>query len=651
VSHEKGTQNFLSYQLTDVGLVTTPVITAAGLNYFGNNRYGYLKFSSDGSLLCSTLGGTSTDTTVQLFSFDSQTGIVSNPIALAFNGQTTNAYSSEFSADMTKLYVVAFNGNFIDQYDITSGVRATIIASRIDVGGGGTVKSCVQMGPDGRIYVSRNGTTFLGAITQPDASGAACNYVDNAVNLGSGRANLGFPNFIQSYFRKFDIGNDTAICQGNTVIIDVTRAGATYLWQDGSTNPVYAITQTGSYNVFVQLYSCFLRDTIQVTVQPVPVVNLGSDTSLCAGQSLALNATTSGATYQWNDNSTMPTLQVNNSGAFAVTVTVNGCSATDNMVVAQSNTPPAFSLGNDTAYCNAFSATLSAGSAALWSTGVTAPQIAVNAAGTYWASVSSGCGTASDTIVIIQATVPIVNLGNDTALCSGATLLLGAFNAGATYLWQDASTGATYNVLGAGIYAVTVTGQQGCTATDAINVSSANPPAPIQLGSDTTYCGSFTLTITTGNANTLWSTGTTASQINVNSFGTYWAAITNGCGTASDTIVITQAVVPVVNLGNDTALCNGATLLLGAFNAGATYLWQDASTGASYNVAGAGSYTVTVTSQQGCTATDAINVNSANPPGPINLGNDTAYCGSFTRIITTGNANTVWSYRRNIFAD
>lgn len=179
--------------------------------------------------------------------------------------------------------------------------------------------------------------------------------------------------------------------------------------------------------------------------QPVPVVNLGSDTTLCAGQGLALNATTSGATYQWNDNSTMPTLQVNNSGTFAVTVTVNGCSATDNMVVAQSNTPPAFSLGNDTAYCNGF-LQLSR-FCRFMKYGVTAPQIAVNAAGTYWASVSSGCGTASDTIVITQATVPIVNLGNDTELCA-ATLLLGAFNAGATYLWQDASTSATYNVLG-----------------------------------------------------------------------------------------------------------------------------------------------------------------------------------------------------------
>lgn len=72
---------------------------------------------------------------------------------------------------MTKLYVVAFNGNFIDQYDITSGVRATIIASRIDVGGGGTVKSCVQMGPDGRIYVSRNGTTFLVLLRNPMQAG------------------------------------------------------------------------------------------------------------------------------------------------------------------------------------------------------------------------------------------------------------------------------------------------------------------------------------------------------------------------------------------------------------------------------------------------------------------------------------------------
>ena len=303
-----------------------------------------------------------------------------------------------------------------------------------------------------------------------------------------------------------------------------------------------------------------------------------------------------------------------------------------------------FTLGNDTTYCGSFSRTLETGDpSTVWSTGVIGSQITVTAGGIYWVSVSNSCDTLSDTIIITQSIAPVVNLGNDTALCTGQNLFLDATNTNATYLWQDNSTASTYVVLVDGTYAVTVTGPTGCTVSDDIVVSYASGPPVVNIGPDTAYCGSFARVLSTGSSNTSWSTGVVGAQIIVTNAGTYWATESNGCGIGSDTVTILQNSVPVVPLGNDTTLCSGQILLLDAANGGSTYLWQDNSATQTYMVTGAGAYSVTVTNGAGCSASDDINVNYISAPPPINLGNDTTYCGSFTRTLSTGNLNTLWS--------
>ncbi len=145
-----------------------------------------------------------------------------------------------------------------------------------------------------------------------------------------------------------------------------------------------------------------------------------------------------------------------------------------------------------------------------------------------------------------------------------------------------------------------------------VNISSLAGITPIQLGSDTNYCGSFSVTLSASDAGTIWSTGATAAQINVNTGGTYWASFTNSCGTVSDTIVINQSSLPIVGLGNDTTLCNGQSLMLNAANTGSTYLWQDNSVTATLPVSTTGVYSVTVTNSAGCAKADTISVSSSN---------------------------------------
>ena len=74
---------------------------------------------------------------------------------------------------------------------------------------------------------------------------------------------------------------DTVICGlENTYTIDVTTPGAAYLWQDGSTEPTFTITDDGLYYVTVTVGGCNDKDSVLVNYSVQPVVDLGPDASL-----------------------------------------------------------------------------------------------------------------------------------------------------------------------------------------------------------------------------------------------------------------------------------------------------------------------------------------------------------------------------------
>jgi hypothetical protein len=134
----------------------------------------------------------------------------------------------------------------------------------------------------------------------------------------------------------------------------------------------------------------------------------------------------------------------------------------------------------------------------------------------------------------------------------------------ATYLWNTGAETATIEVSTEGTYSVTVT-LDGCTATDSKLVSVLNPPTTFNIGKDTSYCGTFTRTISTSNGEVAtWSTGATATSITVNEAGTYTATISNQCGSEQAEITITQKALPTVDLRADTTICTGASITLDA---------------------------------------------------------------------------------------
>jgi len=423
------------------------------------------------------------------------------------------------------------------------------------------------------------------------------------------------------------LGADTALCQGNTTMIDATYPNATYVWSTGATTPTISVGSSGSYSVINSLNGCTAKDTINVTINPPPAVNLGNDTTICQGNNVQLNAASQNASYSWNTGSTSATVTVNTTGKYWVTSTVGTCSAADTINVTV-NPNPVLDLGNDTTLCQGNSVQLNAtypNATYVWSTGSTTSSITANNSGKYKVtSTLNGCSV-MDSLNLTVNPLPIVYLGNDTTICKGNAVSLNATYAGATYLWNTGATSATLNVNTSGAYAVTNT-LNGCTATDAINVS-VNPNPNVNLGNDTSFCrgNAVILDATYPGATYLWSTGETSPTINVSTSGTYNVISTlNGC-TATDAVNITVKSLPYVNLGSDKAFCT--MVQLNAAVAGGqsyTFLWNTGVTTNTLDVTTTGTYWVKTT-DGGCSASDTINI-AITPAPVIDLGSDQFIC-------------------------
>ncbi len=228
-----------------------------------------------------------------------------------------------------------------------------------------------------------------------------------------------------------NLGNDTTLCTGQTLTLDAQNAGATFLWQDGSTNQILNVTTTGIYYVSVNAGGCyFSHDTIKVTFNSGSLaVNLGNDTTVCNGQPITLDATTAGATYLWSTSATTNTISANSSGTYWVQVSAGGCSARDTMILSLSN-PVAVNVS--VSICPNSTYTLPDGSI-------------VSTAGIYIDTLiaASGCDSIITTNISIASFS--IDAGNDTAICNGQSTQLNATGA-LIYTWTPTTNLSDPNI-------------------------------------------------------------------------------------------------------------------------------------------------------------------------------------------------------------
>ena len=183
-----------------------------------------------------------------------------------------------------------------------------------------------------------------------------------------------------------------------------------------------------------------------------------------------------------------------------------------------------------------------------------------------------------------------------------------------------------FNVAGSFVYKVTITDNSlgtPCTATSSNFAFTVNALPTISIAG-TDFCAgqSTTLTATPSNGTFVWEvntgsgynviSGQTNNTISVNTAGDYRAKVTDANGCTSDysnVLAIAQFASPSVTIATvpGTTICTGDTATLTANPTGGsgpyTYLWSTSATGNSISVTTSGTYTVTVTDNNGCTAT------------------------------------------------
>lgn len=423
----------------------------------------------------------------------------------------------------------------------------------------------------------------------------------------------------------FDLGPNATLCYGQNLVLDAAVPGGSYVWNDGSTAPGHVVSGPGTYSVTVTANNCSATDAITVNYNALPTVDLGPDLTLCDGDTYVLTATTPGGTYTWLDGAHTPTYTVTGPGTYGVQVTVNNCSASDQVDIAYAPNP-VVDLGPDVMSCVGQTVTLdasTAGATYLWSDGSGQATVDVTSAASLTVQVTVGGCTTTDAVQVGFNPMPVVDIGPDQTVCPGTTVQLDATTPGATYLWNDGSTNATFNATTPGTYAVDVT-VTNCTTTDAFTLTN-HMLHTVDLGPDLTICQGQGVTIGANvpGATYLWSTGATGSTIGVSAAGTYWLdATVNGC-VVRDEVVVSVTLLPVFDLGADFNLCPTTTTVLDATVPGATYVWNTSATTPTINV-GAGTYNVTVTANN-CSRTDAITI-GAWTVVPVDLGPDVTLC-------------------------
>lgn len=440
-----------------------------------------------------------------------------------------------------------------------------------------------------------------------------------------------------------NIGPDITQCGGFGPLLDAGPGFSSYAWSTFQFTQTTIVTSSGTYSVTVtDANGCQASDTMVYVVHALPNPNLAPDRSICPGSTAVLNPGAGFTAYNWSTGATTPTLTVGTAGTYTVTVTdANGCTNSDQIVISVYPLPTV-NIGPDQSVCAGSVAIFDAGpgfSGYAWSTGATTSGISPTTSGTYTVTVTdvNGC-TVTDAAVLTVFANPTVTLGNDTAICSGNSLLLNAGGGFTSYAW---STGANTNpitVSAAGTYEVTVTDPNGCHASDSVLVGFHAQPT-VNLGPDTSICpgSTFTFSVVGAFSGYAWSTGATTASITVGAVGSYDVTATdaNGCQ-ASDAVVLSHFALPVVALGNDTAICPLDSILLDAGMGQSGYLWNSGATTQTIQGQSAGAYQVTVTDANGCQAADTL-VISHLPYPVVQLGADTIACQGTTLTLDAGN--------------
>ncbi len=371
---------FLVWHLGPEGVEEEPVVSEIGLpSISGMAGIGQHKLSPDGSMLASvTLD--EDRRVVELFDFDVSSGVVSNLRAIGMDSRQAgfggfSSYGVSFSPDSKQLYVTTLDAgasSLLLQFDLSNPDARAIEESVAEVLRYDNLESrfgSLQLGIDGRLYVARTRSEFLGIVERPNVRGAACMAVLDGVSIQpagqNSRSTLGLPGFAESWFgngaRRSDCGRISAAiefpavgCTDRCVQFTEKSSGTIcrrrWQFEGGSprtsseVDPTICFEQAGTYSVRYICSNLWRSDTLDTVIvfqdQTGERVSAGRDTVICPGESVELAAGGPGivswqpdATLQRADSSHSLATPAEPTDYIARMITSNGCVVYDTVHV------------------------------------------------------------------------------------------------------------------------------------------------------------------------------------------------------------------------------------------------------------------------------------------------------------------------------
>ncbi|MBL7809837.1 MAG: gliding motility-associated C-terminal domain-containing protein [Saprospiraceae bacterium] len=434
--------------------------------------------------------------------------------------------------------------------------------------------------------------------------------------------------------------NSSCTAFNGALDLSVTPAGAyTYQWSNAGNTEDLSGLDAGNYTVTVTLGTCQSTGTYVVADNTqTPVLTPNITASICSVNNGAIDLNVSGPagpyTYLWSNAVTDEDLTALLPGTYTVTVTANnGC--TEISTINVPNNSNTFSVAGaaapltDCATNNGainLNITPAGSYTYLWSNAATDEDLAGLAPGTYTVSVteSGSCTATASFFVIDQRTNPITAQALTPELCGQADGAIDlTVSGGATpygYAWSNTSVTEDLNNLTAGIYTVTVTDANNCTATSSATIpgntisfalsgnATANSSCVLNTGAvdlSVNPAGAYTFT---------WSNAEVTEDINNVSAGTYTVTVSAGgnCTNTAAFNITSNVPTPAISQTTTAAECGAADGAIDLSVSGSpmpyTYLWSNMAITEDLNGVLSGSYTVTVTAGNGCTSTQAITV-------------------------------------------
>ena len=418
-----------------------------------------------------------------------------------------------------------------------------------------------------------------------------------------------FPNLAYSYDSTLCVGDDVSFTNQSTISNgtlsygwEIRNSNGSLVHSSTATNPTFTMSTAGTYTVKLTASSSDAVTTTKATglvveATPTPSITASGATSFCQGGNVTLTGSAGYQSYSWNTGQTTSSISVASASSYTLTVgTVNGCS------------------------------------------GSTSVNVVVNPLPVATVSTSSG---AFD-------------------FCEGSSLTLEAPVGASGYQWYKDGTAisgavsSTLSASGSGSYAVEVTSSDGCSALSASQtvVKNLNPTASISNATALSFCdgGSVVLSAPSG-MSYAWSTGATTQTVTQSSSGQVGLTITdaNGCASAASPVTVNVYSVPALTVtsASSTSICQGESVTLQAGGGFSSYAWSNGATNQNLIATTAGSYSVTGTTSDGCTATSAAQAVTVNtvPTAMITNAGSSVLCigGSATLSAPSGMSSYLWS--------